>query len=669
MFAKILIANRGEAACRIARTCKRLGIAVATIHSSADRDARHVREIGESIEVGGAAAAESYLNSEAILKAAVATGAEAIHPGIGFLSEDPAFARAVEAAGLVFIGPTPETLERYADKAKAKREARAADVPVIDGSEHGSAKPTEIADQVRGMTPPVVLKAVAGGGGRGMRVLHGYDQLEEEIASAMREAKKAFGRPDLLVEALVDQARHVEIQIAGDGAGAVVHLFERECSLQRRHQKVIEETPAVGLSAEVRNALTSAACRIAKRARFRGLGTVEFLLAGDHHWFLEVNPRLQVEHPVTEQVTGLDLVELQLRIAAGEGLQVKQRDISVTGHAIEARVYAEDVAAGFIPAAGVLRSLSFPNGSVRVDVGVLEGEAVTPHYDPLLAKVIAHGADRTQALAALTDALNETSILGVATNLSFLRSLLRSKEVIAGKIDNRWIDRNIGTLLPRGPSDAGPVHAIAACLWLLDRRPGPASDPWTAPGFTGWRLGPGGPSPTRRPTVLVRIGDVEQGIAFSKIGKDGAIEAVVDGAPVAIRIVPQDNGRYRVSLGARVLMIEAALDRDTVFLGGALGEHTVSVAPYPSARIDDKGAASEVRVLAPVMGHIVKINVRVGETVRAGEVLAVQESMKMELRIVAPCDGTVARIGCAEGDLVERHTFVAEVEPLMDAAE
>ena len=669
MFAKILIANRGEVACRIARTCKRLGIAAATIHSSADGEARHVREIGESIEVGGAMAAQSYLDGAAILKAAAATGAEAIHPGIGFLSEDAGFARAVEAAGLVFIGPAPQTLEHYADKAMAKRQARAADVPVIDGGEHGSAEPTEIADQVRGMAPPVVLKAVAGGGGRGMRVLLGYDRLEAEIASAMGQAEKAFGRPDLLVEAFVDGARHVEVQIAGDGTGKVVHLFERECSLQRRHQKVIEEAPAASLSAALRNTLASAACRMAKRARFRGLGTVEFLVDGERHWFLEVNPRLQVEHPVTEMVSGLDLVEWQLRIAAGEGLPVKQRDISVTGHAIEARVYAEDVAAGFLPAVGVLRSLSLPSGSVRVDAGVLEGEAVTPHYDPLLAKIIAHGADRAQALAALTEALDETSILGLATNVAFLRSLLRSKDVIAGEIDIQWIDRNIDALVPRGPGDAGLVHAVAACLWLLGRRAGPASDPWTAPGFTAWRLGPGGPSPTRRPTVLVRIGEVEKGIAFSRIGKDGTIEAVVDGTPVIIGMVPQDDGRTLVSLGARVLVIEAALDRDTVYLGGALGDHTALVAPYPGARVGAGGAAGEVLVLAPVMGQIVKINVRVGDSVSAGAVLAIQESMKMELRITAPCDGVVARIGCAEGDLVERHALVAEVEPLKDAAE
>jgi 3-methylcrotonyl-CoA carboxylase alpha subunit len=669
MFAKVLIANRGETACRIARTCRRLGIAAATIHSSADREAHHVREIGHSIEVGGAPARESYLNAEAIVAAARATRAEAVHPGIGFLSEDPAFARAVEAAGLAFVGPTPETLERYADKSTAKHEARAARVPVIDGAA-GAATPKEIAKQVRAMTPPVVLKAIAGGGGRGMRVLHDYDRLEDEIASAMCEAEKAFGRPDLLVEAFVDRARHIEVQVAGDGAGKVIHLFERECSLQRRHQKVVEEAPAPGLSDDLRSRLTAAACRIAKRARFRGLGTVEFLVSGARYVFLEVNPRLQVEHPATEMITGLDLVELQLRIAAGEGLAATQDAIVRAGHAIEARVYAEDVAGGFAPAAGRLRAFAIPSHAVRVDVGVAPGETISPHYDPLLAKVIAHGADRAQALSKLADALGETTILGVPTNVAFLCALLRAPEVIAGEVDNRFIDRNAAALVPPGPDNATPVHAIAASLWLFDQRTGDPTDPWTTRArFTGWRLGPAGQDPSRQPMRLVRIGGEDRGIAFGRMGGDGDIEVVVDGQPVALRMTVQGGDDYQVAVAGEVFMIQAVRDGDTVFLTGPFGNHTAAIAPYPSARDGAGAGAGQGRVLAPVMGQVAKVNVRVGENVSAGDVLVVQESMKMELRIAAPCDGVVTRIGCAEGDMIERHAFVAEVEPLKDAAE
>jgi 3-methylcrotonyl-CoA carboxylase alpha subunit len=670
MFARILIANRGETACRIWRTCQRLGVAAATIHSSADRDAHHVREIGHSVEIGGAAARESYLNAGAIVDAALDAGAEAVHPGIGFLSEDPAFARAVEAAGLAFVGPSPETLERYADKALAKREARAAGVPVIEGSGDGSADPARIADLVRGMPSPVVLKAIAGGGGRGMRIIRGYDRLEDEIASAMREAESAFGRPDLLVEVLVDPARHIEVQVAGDGAGKVIHLFERECSLQRRYQKVVEEAPAPSLGDELRGALVEAACRIAERARFRGIGTVEFLVSGGHHYFLEVNPRLQVEHPTTEMITGLDLVELQLRIAAGEGLALAQDDVTASGHAIEARLYAEDTADGFAPAAGTLRAFAIPAREVRVDVGVALGETVTPHYDPLLAKVIAHGTDRGQALARLAGAIGGTSILGIATNVGFLEALLNSPEVIAGAVDNRIIDRNIEALVAHRTDNAAPVHAIAAALWLLDQRKGPPSDPWTArAGFTAWRLGPCDRDPLRQPTLVVRIGGEDRGIAFGRTGWNGEIEILVEGQPVALRIADQDDDGYRVSAAGEVSVVGAVREGDTVHFNGPFGTHTATIARAPSARAGAGGGAGHGRVLAPVMGQVVKINVRVGETVNAGDILVVQESMKMELRIAAPCDGVVARIGCVEGDMVERHSFVVELEPLNEAAE
>lgn len=373
MFKKILIANRGEIACRIARSCARLGIAVAGVHSSADRDALHVDSIGESIEIGGAPATESYLRMDAVIAAARRTGAQAIHPGYGFLAENPAFARAVEAAGLVFIGPTPESIERLGDKAAAKHEARAAGVPVLGGSEEPSRDAAAIAATVRGMPLPVVLKAAAGGGGKGMRVVRTLDTLEADIASAMREGASAFGDPALIVEPFIEHGRHIEVQIAGDGKGHVIHLFERECTLQRRYQKLIEEAPASHLDAALRAAMLSDAVRLGERLRYRGVGTVEFIVHDGQHHFLEVNPRLQVEHPVTEEVTGLDIVELMLRIAAGEGLPVRQQDLQVQGHAVEARVCAEDAAQNFMPSTGELVEVRFAASGVRVESGVRAG--------------------------------------------------------------------------------------------------------------------------------------------------------------------------------------------------------------------------------------------------------------------------------------------------------
>ena len=378
MFKKILIANRGEIACRIARTCHRLGIAVAGVHSAADAEALHVRMIGESIEIGDAPASESYLRIDAVIDAAKTSGAQAIHPGFGFLAENATFARAVEAAGLVFIGPTPEVIERIGDKASAKREAEAAGVPTVPGSRMPSEEPGEIAGIVRELGLPAMLKAAAGGGGKGMRAVSHLDGLANEIESAMREAKNSFGYPGLIVEKLVERGRHIEVQIAGDGRGNVVHLFERECSLQRRHQKLIEEAPAANLPPQLRDRMVGDAVRLGKRLNYLGVGTVEFILSGGTYYFLEVNPRLQVEHPVTEMVTGIDIVELMLRIAAGEGLPFVQGDVRCRGHAVEARICAEDPANNFLPCTGDLAYVKFPADGIRVETGVESGSTVPP---------------------------------------------------------------------------------------------------------------------------------------------------------------------------------------------------------------------------------------------------------------------------------------------------
>ena len=464
MIRKLLIANRGEIACRIARSCRRLGIAAATVHSSADREALHVREIGESIAIGGAAAAESYLNVAAILRAAAEVGADAVHPGIGFLAEDPAFAEAVESKGLIFVGPQPETMRRFGDKWSAKREAREAQVPVIGGSEGSSSDAALVERMIREeLRLPVVLKAAAGGGGRGVRIVRSLDGLRGVIESAMREAQSSFGRPDMLVEEFIESARHLEVQVAGDGNGAAIHLFERECSLQRRFQKVIEEAPSVGLAAELRERLLIDAVNLARRVHYRNLGTMEFLVAGGRHYFLECNPRLQVEHTVTEEVTGFDLVELQLAIAAHGRLPVEQADVSVRGHAIQARVNAENPSAGFIPSTGRLDRVEFP-AELRVETGVDDGSEISPHYDSMIAKLIARGADRAQALERLRSGIDRSTVFGVDSNLSFLSVLLRHPVVCSGEADNRFIDREFAQATQVEPPQAALVAAAGALL-------------------------------------------------------------------------------------------------------------------------------------------------------------------------------------------------------------
>jgi 3-methylcrotonyl-CoA carboxylase alpha subunit len=491
MFKKILIANRGEIACRIARTCRRLGVAAAGVHSAADRDALHVREIGESVEIGGAAASESYLRIDAVIAAAKAVGAEAIHPGFGFLAENAAFARAVEAAGLVFIGPTPEVIERLGDKAAAKREAEAAGVPIVPGSRTPSTDPTEIAATVRRIGLPVMLKAAAGGGGKGMRGIESLDGLEQEIESAMREAKNAFGDAGLIVEKLIRRGRHIEIQIAGDGRGKVIHLYERECTLQRRHQKVIEEAPAANLSAAMRERMASDAVRLGERLAYRGVGTVEFIVGEQDYHFLEVNPRLQVEHPVTEAVTGLDIVELMMRITSGEGLPLRQDEVRISGHAVEARICAEDPAANFLPSTGRLSQVRFPHAGVRVETGIESGSEVTPFYDSMLAKLITHAPTRQEALDRLERALDETVVFGVTSNIGFLQHLIDLPETRKATFHTRLIDEQIeGWALDKARHD-GQTLAIAAVQWLRGQREHEGRSRWTGWAGSGWQLGAG----------------------------------------------------------------------------------------------------------------------------------------------------------------------------------
>lgn len=665
MIRKLLIANRGEIACRIARTARRLGISVATVHSEADRGALHVRDIGESILIGAAPAAQSYLNATALLDAAVQVGADAVHPGIGFLSEDPNFAEAVEARGLIFVGPRPETMRRFGDKWAAKHEARQAKVPVIGGSEGSFSDAAFVERMIREeMNLPVVLKAAAGGGGRGVRIVRTHDGLLGVIESAMREAQSSFGRPDLIVEEFVENAHHLEVQVAGDGLGGAMHLFERECSLQRRFQKIIEEAPAANLSPEHRERILRDAVNLARRVDYRNVGTMEFLVSGDRHYFLECNPRLQVEHTVTEEVTGLDLVEVQLNIAAYGRLPLAQERVEVRGHAIQARLYAEDAAAGFIPSTGRLQHVEFPDG-VRIETGVESGSEISPHYDPMIAKLIAHGEDRSQALDRLLSAVDRTVVFGVQTNLGFLRALLTHPVVRGGTADNRFIDREFGKVESPAAASSDAVAVAAAVLLREQNQPAPdgGTGLWAGENeLLGWQYAGGSDTAPGVPSLSLTGDDgVEWAIAVGGTSAEGT-RLFIGKEAVLVRAVPAGStGRYYVDVGSRSYTVTVALDHDEVLLHASFGTTKFRVVPFLS--LEAMAGAQGGQVLAPMMGVITMVKVKAGDSIKKGEVVVVQESMKMELIIEAPCNGTVTAVNCGKGDMVERHKLLVDITP------
>ncbi len=468
MFHKILIANRGEIACRVIDTCRRMGVATVAVYSDADRAARHVEMADEAVHIGGPAPADSYLRGDVIIQAALDTGAQAIHPGYGFLSENPGFVDACQAAGIIFIGPSGDAIRAMGLKDAAKALMEKAGVPVVPGYHGANQDPEHLAGAADAIGYPVLIKAVAGGGGKGMRRVEAPKDFADALASAMGEARTAFGNADVLIEKYVEKPRHIEVQVFGDGKTAV-HLFERDCSLQRRHQKVIEEAPAPGMTAEMRAAMGKAAVRAAEAIGYSGAGTIEFIvdasdgLRADRFWFMEMNTRLQVEHPVTEAITGVDLVEWQLRVASGEPLPAAQDDLTITGHAFEARLYAEDVPAGFLPATGTLHHLAFP-ATARAETGVRKGDTISPWYDPMIAKVIVHGPTRAVALQQLSAALAGTEVAGTVTNLGFLGALARHKGFAAGDVDTGLIARDLEALVavPDCPAAVKALAALAA---------------------------------------------------------------------------------------------------------------------------------------------------------------------------------------------------------------
>ncbi|MCW5628207.1 MAG: acetyl/propionyl/methylcrotonyl-CoA carboxylase subunit alpha [Rhodoferax sp.] len=656
MFSKILIANRGEIACRVAATARRMGIRTVAVYSDADAGAKHVAACDESVHVGGSAPKDSYLRWQAILEAAKATGAQAVHPGYGFLSENEAFAQACADAGLVFIGPPPSAIKAMGLKAESKQLMEAAGVPLVPGYHAAAQEPDLLRTEADRIGYPVLIKASAGGGGKGMRIVERAADFDAALASCKREAINSFGDDAVLIEKYVQRPRHIEIQVFGDSHGNYVHLFERDCSVQRRHQKVLEEAPAPGMTEAMRAEMGAAAVAAARAVDYVGAGTVEFIVeqrpdGSMAFFFMEMNTRLQVEHPVTEAITGQDLVEWQLRVASGETLPLTQQQLRIQGHAIEARICAENPDNQFLPATGSLQVYRKPAATsfaradgavaVRIDDGVREGDAISPFYDSMVAKLIVVGADRAQALARLDAALAQTHIVGLHTNVQFLRYVARSPSFVDANLDTALIPREEAVLFRQEP--VGLAVAVAASVaerLIAERRleqadPFSRRDGWRAFGVATRRFGFEfqGESVEARLTyrhdgaLQLQVGAVDTALAFDAL--DGAIDLRYAGQRHVVRV-------YR------------------------LGEQVHVFAPHGATRIldvdlldhagDAHGEAG--RLTAPMPGKVLSFTVKVGDKVSKGQALAVMEAMKMEHTIAAPADGTVAEILYAPGDQV-----------------
>jgi 3-methylcrotonyl-CoA carboxylase alpha subunit len=659
MFKKILIANRGEIACRILRTARRLGIRTVAVHSDADANARHVRLADEAVAIGPAAARESYLVGERILEAARASGAQAIHPGYGFLSENAAFADACERAGIVFIGPPASAIRAMGSKSAAKALMEKAAVPLTPGYHGEDQDPAFLAKEARRIGYPVLIKASAGGGGKGMRRVDAPQEFEAALASCRREAKQAFGDDRVLVERYVLRPRHVEIQVFGDRQGHVVHLFERDCSVQRRHQKVLEEAPAPGMTPERRAAMGAAAVEAARAVGYVGAGTVEFIVdPSGAFYFMEMNTRLQVEHPVTEMITGLDLVEWQLRVAAGEPLPLTQEQLRIDGHALEARIYAEDPEKGFLPSTGRLLHLAQPETSyhVRIDAGVDEGDEIGPFYDPMIAKLIVWDASRERALARMQSALAQLRIVGVSNNVEFLSRLVASPAFAAADLDTALIEREQEFLFPAQRETPEEAWLLAALAELVRERAGAgagrAASPWDA--RDGWRLN----SRATR-TLTLRVGDVQQEVSVEYVTGGFAL-AVGAGPRVQASGEWEAHGAFRARIGERrvhAAVIVAGERRHVFFEGRA----------WPFIRVDPSQCAGQGddaggRLTAPMPGKVIALLAEAGKRVEKGAPLLVLEAMKMEHTIKAPRAGVVKAFRFEAGDQVSEGVELVELE-------
>jgi 3-methylcrotonyl-CoA carboxylase alpha subunit len=662
VFAKILIANRGEIACRVMRTAQRLGVRTVAVYSDADADAAHVAMADEAYPIGPAPAAKSYLNGAAIIAVAQRTGAQAVHPGYGFLSENADFAEACAAAGLVFIGPPPSAIRTMGSKIAAKALMESTGVPLVPGYHGDDQNPVVLARAAEATGFPVLIKASAGGGGKGMRVVRRAGDFDAALEAAKREAKAAFGDDRMLVESYLARPRHIEVQIFADMRGNTVHLFERDCSIQRRHQKVLEEAPAPGVSVRQRTRMGAAAVAAARACGYVGAGTVEFVCEGKNFYFMEMNTRLQVEHPVTELITGEDLVEWQLRVAGGEPLPFKQNKLAVSGHAIEVRIYAEDPSRDFLPATGRLAHLRLPEHMphVRIDAGVLEGDEVSVHYDPMIAKLIVWDNDRAGAVTRLRAALGATEIVGPATNVGFLAALAGHPAFAAGEVETGFIERYREDLLPPPGPASDDVLALACLAVLLSRRQAAAKralrssephSPWND--ANGWRL-----NVETHSRLEFRDGERDVAVVVH-YRADGYVLDLPGGQAEATGVYSESGALQAVLDGRRVTAAVIGHADDIVVIVSGVSRRLRLADPLDAVADEP---ASGGRMTAPMPGKVVKVHVSPGQVVLRGAPLIVLEAMKMEHAIVAPSAGRVAAVHYAAGDVVEEGVELLTLE-------
>jgi 3-methylcrotonyl-CoA carboxylase alpha subunit len=652
MFRKILIANRGEIACRVIHTCRRLGVATVAVYSDADRHAMHVRLADEAVHIGPAKAAESYLDMDRILAAAKQTGAEAIHPGYGFLSENSEFARRCKKAGVVFIGPPPESMDAMASKSAAKALMEKAGVPVTPGYHGDDQSLKKLETEAKRIGFPLMIKATAGGGGKGMRVVHEARDFKDALDGARREAKNAFGDDTVLLEKYIQQPRHIEFQIFGDSHGNVVHLFERECSLQRRFQKVIEETPSPFLDDAMRKQMGAAAVAAAKAVNYVNAGTIEFIVGADRGFhFMEMNTRLQVEHPITEEITGLDLVEWQLRVASGEKLPLRQEQIKAGGHAIEVRLYAENADKGFLPVTGRIEKF-FTSGSdyVRVDTGVRSGDEISIYYDPMIAKLSVHGKDRNEAVRRLRDALANTAVFGIVTNLPLLRGIAAHPEFAAGHYDTGFIERELKTLLTRpAVRDAALAAAIANELATGGYD---TAGPWQA---DGWRLA----YSAGRRMLMRAANDDDHTVHIS--GDRTGFSFVTHKALHEVRAIQlqQQHCEYTLDGTRWQAAVLRHADAFQVALVGEAFDFTLT-SPFVPKGVGVADTATHP--VSPMPGRVVAVHVKAGDNVQPGQALLVLEGMKMEYTVKAVVAGVIEKVLHQEGDMVDAEAPLVDIK-------
>ena len=667
MFSKILIANRGEIACRVIKTARRLGIKTVAVYSDSDRGARHVAMADEAVHIGPSAARDSYLVAEKIIAAARRTGAQAVHPGYGFLSENAGFAEACAAAGLVFIGPPPASIRAMGSKSEAKKIMEKARVPLVPGYHGDDQSPDLLAKEAARIGFPVLIKASAGGGGKGMRVVESVEKFADALAGAKREAKAAFADDHVLVEKYLTRPRHIEIQVFADGHGDCLYLFERDCSIQRRHQKVIEEAPAPNMDPARRQAMGEAAVAAARAIGYQGAGTVEFIADQDGtFFFMEMNTRLQVEHPVTEAITGQDLVEWQLVVAAGGKMPLRQDELRIDGHAVEVRLYAEDPARNFLPSTGTLVHLKLPeeDAHVRVDTGVRPGDTVTPFYDPMIAKVIVHDRDRTSALRRMAALMGGTEVVGVATNAALLKALCSHPAFVGGEVDTGFIERHRATLFAElAPADdrAFAIATLARLVEWQDRLPtaGDPHSPWNEQ--NGFRLLDEG-----HDEVRWKDGDREVAVIARRL-RGGGLRLELPGGAQEARVRRTDDGRLAVGLGADTFVAtvvrRAAIDGGvdyTLFADGR--SRRLRLVDPLDLSIYAAAGTGEATVRAPLPGKIIDLKVKAGDTVSKGQPLLVLEAMKMEHTLAAPADGTIKSIRYAVGEQVAEGAELVEFD-------